>query len=96
MNEGMSNAMLEALASGLPLLVTRTGGADEVLEEGINGFALEMRSAEDIAEKLLRLRNDRELRTRMAVASRRKAEAMSWGNVAWQYVKVYGSVSQEK
>ena len=92
MNEGMSNAMLEALASGLPLLVTRTGGADEVLEEGINGFALEMRSAEDIAEKLLRLRNDRELRTRMAVASRRKAEAMSWGNVAWQYVKVYGSV----
>ncbi len=92
MNEGMSNAMLEALASGLPLLVTRTGGADEVLEEGINGFALEMRSAEDIAEKLLRLRNDRELRLRMAVASRRKAEAMSWGNVAWQYVKVYGSV----
>lgn len=96
MNEGMSNAMLEALASGLPLLVTRTGGADEVLEEGINGFALEMRSAEDIAEKLLRLRNDRDLRSRMAAASRRKAEAMSWGNVAWQYVKAYGSMSQEK
>lgn len=94
MNEGMSNAMLEALASGLPLLVTRTGGADEVLEEGINGFALEMRSAEDIAEKLLRLRNDRELRLRMAAASRRKAEAMSWGNVALHYWQVYQKLAE--
>lgn len=94
LNEGMSNAMLEALASGLPLLVTRTGGADEVLEEGVNGFALAMGSAHDIAEKLLRLYDDRALRQRMALASRRKAETMSWGKVAEQYVQVYQSLKQ--
>lgn len=94
LNEGMSNAMLEALASGLPLLVTRTGGADEVLEEGVNGFALAMGSAHDIAEKLLRLYDDRALRQRMALASRRKAETMSWGKVAEQYVQVYQSLEQ--
>lgn len=93
MNEGMSNAMLEALASGLPLLVTRTGGADEVLEEGVNGFALEMRSAEDIAEKLLCLRNDHALRERMALASRHKAESMSWSQAAEQYIRVYREIN---
>ena len=89
MNEGMSNAMLEALASGLPLLVTRTGGTEEVLEEGKNGLEIKMREAEDIAEKVKRLYDDVPLRLSMAQASRRKAEEMSWENIAAAYHNLY-------
>ena len=96
MNEGMSNAMLEALASGLPLLVTHTGGADEVLIEGENGFEIRMRSAEDIAEKVKRLLDDAPLRQSMAEASRKKAEEMSWQNVATQYVELYRKAAIKK
>lgn len=94
LNEGMSNAMLEALASGLPLLVTRTGGAEELLEEGHNGFAIQMKNARDIAEKVKKLFNDVPLRRAMARASRQKAEAMSWHRVAQAYRQLYQNVSR--
>lgn len=88
-NEGMSNAMLEALAAGLPLLVTDTGGTAEVLEDGKNGLLLKQQSAQDIADKIERLYVDVALRKRMASASREKAETMSWENIARQYAAVY-------
>ena len=40
-NEGLSNAMLEAMATGLICVVTKTPGTDEVIENGINGFIVE-------------------------------------------------------
>lgn len=89
LNEGMSNAMLEALASGLPLLATVTGGTEELLTDQKNGFYLAMRSAEDIADKIQCLLTDPELRKRCAVASRVRAEELSWKNVAKQYVELY-------
>jgi len=87
-NEGMSNCMLEALASGLPLLATNTGGTQELIEDGVNGFILRMKSAEDIAEKLEILIQNEELRKKMGKASREKAERMSWENVAQEYMGI--------
>ncbi len=89
LNEGMSNAMLEALASGLPLLATVTGGTEELLEDGVNGFFLSMRSADDIADKIHRLADDHSLCKRFASASRARAEMLSWKNVAEKYRDLY-------
>lgn len=91
-NEGMSNSMLEALSSGLPLLATDTGGTQELVENGVNGFILKMKSAEDIAEKLEILIQDEELRKRMGAASRKKAERMSWQNVANKYISLFNEI----
>lgn len=52
--EGMSNAQLEALAYGLPMIVTRTGGVEELLREGENGFAVNGFTAADIRRGLER------------------------------------------
>ncbi|MEK9151118.1 MAG: glycosyltransferase family 4 protein [Patescibacteria group bacterium] len=92
-NEGMSNALLEALASGLPIIATDTGGSKELVADGENGFIVKMRSAEDIAEKLARLIADPALRQRFGEASRTRAEKMSWKNIARQYVEVYRNIS---
>lgn len=89
LNEGMSNALLEALASGLPIIATDTGGSKELVVDCENGFIVKMKSGEDIAEKLERLINDGALREKFGEASRKRAEEMSWKNAAEKYVELY-------
>lgn len=93
LNEGMSNSMLEALASGLPLIATDTGGTRELIEEGKNGFVVKMKDAGDLADKIKLLMNDPDLRKQMGEASRKKAEMMSWEKVAKEYMKVYCEIN---
>ena len=89
LNEGMSNAMLEALATGLPILATNTGGSKELIEEGENGYIIKKKNPQDIADKLEKLIKDPELRKKMGEASRKKALEMSWEKVAKKYYQVY-------
>jgi len=56
--EGVPNAMLEAMASGLPVVATRHGGIPEVIEHGRNGLLCTEKDAEGVAAALLQLAND--------------------------------------
>jgi L-malate glycosyltransferase len=94
LNEGMSNAMLEALATGLPLVATDTGGTKELVEDGENGFIIKMKDSDDIAEKIEKLFNDGGLRERMGAASRKKAETMSWEKAAKKYIEIYFKIKE--
>lgn len=93
LNEGMSNAMLEALASGLPIIATDTGGTKELVTDGENGFIIKMKDSQDIADKIEILIRDEDLRCRMGESSRRRAESMSWGNVAKEYCDLYKKIT---
>jgi glycosyltransferase involved in cell wall biosynthesis len=95
LNEGMSNALLEALASGLPLVATVTGGTEELVRDGENGFFIKQHSAVDIAEKLEILMRDEASRQRFSQASRERAEAMSWKNVAAEYHHLYQEATKK-
>jgi len=92
LNEGMSNAMLEALASGLPIIATDTGGSKELIKEGLNGFMIKIKDSDDIAEKLEKLIVNPELVKSMGAESRKIAENMSWKKVAQQYCDLYKQV----
>ena len=92
LNEGMSNAMLEALGAGLPIISTPTGGAEELVKDGINGYLIKFRDSDDLAEKLKILINDPKMREMMGAESRRIAETMSWQNVAGEYFELYKKV----
>lgn len=94
LNEGMSNAMLEALASGLPILATETGGTEELVEGGVNGFVIKMKDAQDLAQKIELILKDDELRVQMGLASRKKAQKMSWESVAKKYYALYKQVEK--
>lgn len=95
-NEGMSNAMLEALASGLPIIATDTGGSRELVKAGENGFIIKKQSSEDIAEKLRTLLDNPDLINKFGAASRKRAEELSWAKVAQDYVDVYKDVTSKK
>lgn len=89
LNEGMSNVMLEALACGLPIVATDTGGTKELLTDGVNGLVVRMRDADDLAEKIEKLILDPQLEKTMSQESRKLAETLSWSNVAREYADLY-------
>lgn len=86
LNEGMSNTVLEALAAGLPIVATVTGGTEELVSIGGNGFFVAQQSPEELTEKIARLAADPALRERMGKASRKRAEEMSWNRVAKRFL----------
>ena len=90
MQEGMSNAMLEAMASGLPIITTRCEGVEELITD--NGFVVEHASAEAIAEAIRKLADDRSLRKQMSEAARKQAERYTWSRIAEEYLALYESV----
>ncbi|MDQ6985150.1 MAG: glycosyltransferase family 4 protein [Candidatus Dojkabacteria bacterium] len=92
LNEGMSNAALEALASGLPLILTDTGGTEELLKYK-NGLVVDKKNPKSISNALEKIYLDKELRLKMNEQSRRRANEMSWKAVAEEYLNLYQSIA---
>jgi glycosyltransferase involved in cell wall biosynthesis len=82
--EGMGSSLLDAMASRLPIVATRTGGIPEVVSDGQTGLLVPPRDPDALARAILTLYNDRELAGRMAergfevVNEKFSAEAMAW------------------
>lgn len=88
LHEGFGLVILEAMAQGVPAIVTsNTGGAD-LIEDGVDGFIVPIRSAESIAEKLQLLERNREQLSSMKLAARRKARSHSWENYRYRVAEV--------
>ena len=92
-SEGLSNAVMEYLALGLPVVCTKTGGNVELVEEGKNGFLVPHESVEQVTEKLKTLVNNKELRVKMGKISKSIAfEKYDINITAQQYLNLYQSV----
>jgi len=90
LQEGMSNAMLEAMASGLPIITTRCEGVEELITD--NGLVVEQANAEEIAKAVRELADDRQAHKQMSIAARRQAEKFSWNKAALSYVEQYHKI----
>lgn len=71
-SEGMSNAVLEAMAAGLPVLATGSGGNREVVEEGVTGSLFPVGDDRALAERIVALVRDGERRRAMGEAGRER------------------------
>jgi glycosyltransferase involved in cell wall biosynthesis len=89
-HEGMSNAMLEAMASGLPVITTRCEGVEELIAD--NGLVVEQANAEEIAKAVRKLADDEQAHKRMSIAARRQAEKFGWSKVALSYIEQYHKI----
>lgn len=87
-NEGMSNSALEALACGLPLVVSGTGGMQELVTDGENGCFIDPENTEAFAHALSSLATSPERLRSFGRESRRRAEARGWHQVAAQFKAV--------
>ncbi len=69
-SEGLSNAALEAMACGLPVVTTDSGGMSEAVTDGVEGFVTPVYSQAGMAEALKKLAEDRSLCEKMGQAAR--------------------------
>jgi len=63
--EGMPNLLLEAMALGKPIVATNVGGCKEIIKDGKNGFLVEVKDVENLAERILVLLKNQTLCTKM-------------------------------
>jgi glycosyltransferase involved in cell wall biosynthesis len=75
--EGMPNVVLEAMASGLPVVASDVGGTRELITSGGEGFLVRPYHAEEFVHYTLDLVRDRDLRRRLGDAARRRALGFS-------------------
>lgn len=66
--EGFSHTLLEALAMGIPVLVSDAGGNREIIEDGVNGRLYHRRDAASLADEIMRLFGDQKLCQQYAAA----------------------------
>jgi L-malate glycosyltransferase len=94
-SEGLPNTVLEAMASGVPVVATRVGGVDELIVHGETGLLVSPQSAADIADALRRLLVDPSLRRAMGEAARCRAEReFSLASTVRQYEELYLEMAQ--
>ncbi len=89
-SESCSMALLEAMASGLPVVATRIGGTPELVQDGLNGFLVPVDDVEALAHRIGQIAASADLRLRMGAASREVVNARhNWGRVADGYMRLF-------
>lgn len=93
-HEGMPNAVLEAMSSGLPVVATRIAGNDELVLDGVTGLLVNAEDVDSLRDGLSRLIVEEKMRMQMGQASRQRvAKEYSWENVARQYSEILKNIA---
>jgi glycosyltransferase involved in cell wall biosynthesis len=88
--EGISNSIIEYMASGKPVLASRGGGTDEIVLDQFNGFLIEPRNESQLIEKIEILFNDRKLLQVLGGNARKFAlEHFELGKKSSEYIELY-------
>ncbi len=88
--EGLSNAMLEAMAAGLAVVATNVGGAPDVIEHGVNGWLVDPEATDSLKAGLREVLSDAELRRSLGTSARQKmVEDFAFPVIARRMREVY-------
>lgn len=90
--EGLPVFVMEAMATGLPLLVSNTRGNRDLVDDGRNGFVFELGDVTRLAHLIIRLYNDKDLRLRCGMQSLSKINEYSVDNILARMKNVYFDV----
>ena len=89
--EGMPVVLLEAFASGRPVIASRVGGIPDLVVEGENGFLSRPGDAADLAHQIVRAICEADW-SQFSISARCTAERYDWACVAGQYAEVFSSL----
>lgn len=97
LEEGFSNAIIEAMAAGRPVVATRVGGNPEAVEDGVTGLLVPARDSAGLAEAVLWLLDRPDTLRRFGEEGRRRAEAcFSMRRVIEQYEEIYRRLAERR
>ena len=96
-SEGVSLALLEAMAASLPVIATRVGGLPEVVTDGENGLLIPPQDPEALATALERLLADPDLAQKLGGNARKQVEAnFSLERLGREINEIYGELIEKK
>jgi len=94
--ESFGGVLLEAMASGRPIVASRTGGIPEIIENNITGILIERGNKESLANAILKILSDQDLAEQLGNNGRKIAEAKySWSLVAEEIEGVYKKLVED-
>lgn len=92
LSESFGIVIIEAMAAGLPIIATNVGGIPFIIDEGFNGYLINPKRSDEIANKILfLLQNDKE-REIISANNQKKALMFSWDMVAKKLENIYLSM----
>jgi glycosyltransferase involved in cell wall biosynthesis len=94
--EGVPRVVLESAACGVPTVGANVPGTREAIEDGVNGFLVPVREVQSLADRVVQLLEDRELRDKMGQAALERVRSEFDVRVVMQkYLAVYRALGQE-
>lgn len=88
--EGFGLVLVEALAAGIPVIGTRTGGMKDIILDNENGYFVEEKNSRMIADKVNYLLNNREVYERLAGNAKQTIRKYDWNYVGEEYARLIG------
>lgn len=96
LEEAFGLVVLEAMACGVPVIVSSEVGAKEVFDDGIEGFVVASRDVAALRERISFLYEDVAARARMSDAAIRCAQGLTWGAYGDRILQLYGAIGDRK
>ena len=90
--EGFGLVLVEAMASGLPVVASQCGGIVDIVRDGENGYLVEEKNSFQIADKVNTILENDELYKKMSKAARNSAEYYDYTNVAERYYDILKNI----
>ncbi|KMY50950.1 glycosyltransferase family 4 protein [Peribacillus loiseleuriae] len=98
--ETFGNVVLEALASGTPVICANAGGVKHIIQEGITGYLCQSGNAQAFTDSILHLIHHVQVRDQMGIEGRKYAVSQKWDTIfeqlLWQYMNVIEEPKQQK
>lgn len=94
-DEGFGLVLLEAMAAGLPVVATRVGGIPEIVRHNENGLLVERGDVNALADAILKVLEDEDLRNRLVEGGLKTVERFSWSRMAGEVDEVYRELSKK-
>ncbi len=90
--ESFGMVALEAMACGAPVVASEVGGLAYLVQDGVTGFTVPADDPQALAERLMLILKDRDLRKRLGQQAVEAAQAYAWQNIAQKVFELYQSV----
>lgn len=94
--EGMSNALVEAICVGLPIVTTKVSGTEELIKDGENGFIVNIGDKEAMANALIKIIDDENLQNLFAEKNKAQAIKFETNTIVDQWENLVNSVVRLK
>ncbi len=86
--ESFGNVLVEAMACGVPAVSTKCGGPEEIIDDGVNGFLVEIGDVNSLVEKVNLIFNNDELSNKLILNAKKKIELFDSSKILEEYKSI--------